>query len=364
MFAFFRKAFVRLKDQYFYRLVNLKGEFLDEIRYSAIRDDDVFDNPLLVFYDIDRMKTKYIKDCWCILNPDLSVTTIEEFCGRGWGFQIEYRDNIYIISDDGEPGYVNYGGSKNLNRIGKIPLKLNTEPVIWNIGTMLLSSLTDTSSTVYNSDGRLIYKSKDLYKKYKYNFDYKFLMRFHVHGWDYWGVGGTDMLPRPQKDIFHTTDFITVTSEVKNNVDYYYDGLDKFLERKIIVSNKNKKDTMVLTTAGKNRELVLIIEAFNNENKMWMPITVVDDQKDTLVKKLLPGDCWQLFIPEFEGGMKTFLRVKMEIMNNDTGKPEYIYSKPYLGSVNPGQFWRDNPSDMFWSCPYNKFCSPDESYID
>ncbi len=349
------KAFVRKKDDGFFRLINLKGEPLDEIRYRSILDDDIFDNPLLVFYDIDVMKTKYIKDCWCILNPDLTVTTIDEFCGRGWGFQIEYRDNMYVLSEDGEPGIVNYGCSKNLNGIGKVPLLLKKEPVIWDIGTILASSSTDTSQTVCTSDGRMIYNSNDTYKKYKYNIDNKILMRLRVHGWgelfDY-----MDMLPQSQKDVFNTVDFVTVTSEVKNKVDYY-DGYakDKFLERKIIVSNKSKTDTISLTTVRKNSELVLIIEAFNNENEMWIPVTFVDGQKDTVVKKLLPGYCWQLFIPEFEGGMRTFLRAKVEVVNNKTGKPEYIYSKPYPGSVNPGQFWRYDPSDEFWSCPENKF---------
>ncbi len=352
------KIFVRLKGEYtFCRLANLKGEFLDDIRYTTFLDDETPDNPLLVFYDIDGTKSIYIKDCWCILDTNLGLTTLDEFCGRGWGFEIQYKKNMYILSDDSEEGGRRYGWSKTLKGMGSIPFPLLTEPVIWEVGATLLSAPTDTSETVYRSDGRLIYSSKDLYKKYRYNMDKKVLMRFQVHGWDEWfGNGGTDWLPRPQKDEFNTVDFITVTSELNNNRYYHYNyDFDKHLERKIIVSNKNKEDTLALTTVGKYSELVLVIEAFNIENGTWMPVTTVDDQKSTEVRRLLPGDCWQLYIPEMEGGMKTSLRVKVEVMNMTTGKPEYLYSKPYAGSVNPAQFWRKDPSNKFWACPDYKF---------
>ncbi|NVK04633.1 MAG: WG repeat-containing protein [Flavobacteriia bacterium] len=105
-------------------------------------------------------------------------------------------------------------------------------------------------------------------------------------------------------------------------------------------------DTLIASV--QDSRLHAVIEAKNEEGE-WVSIQTYRSSwcgNSYHHVYLPPGNEWTWRIPEFEGGMKTELRVAiynvMTWENGEHSEPFNIFSEPYKGSINPAQLWREN----------------------
>lgn len=104
-------------------------------------------------------------------------------------------------------------------------------------------------------------------------------------------------------------------------------------------------DTII--ASAQDSRLNSVIEA-KNEDGEWVSIQTYRSSwcgNSYHHVYLPPGNEWTWRIPEFEGGLKTELRVAiynvMTWENGEYSEPFNLYSEPYEGSINPAQLWRE-----------------------
>ncbi|HEY5745431.1 MAG TPA: hypothetical protein VIU12_05095 [Chryseolinea sp.] len=107
------------------------------------------------------------------------------------------------------------------------------------------------------------------------------------------------------------------------------------------------------------------MQALNTEGE-WLDIEYLPSSwcgNSYHILKLNPGMCWTFTVPRYEGDFKTRLRMEVRYINPKRNPEKYtrrakdelvLYSPEFEGSINPGQFWRQNtyiPSGIM--DPYN-----------
>lgn len=104
---------------------------------------------------------------------------------------------------------------------------------------------------------------------------------------------------------------------------------------------------------AQDSRLYMKMQALNNEGDWldieYLPSSWCGNSYHTL--KLNPGTYWTFTIPRYEGDFKTRLRMVISYINPKHNPEEYarhsdhellLYSPEFEGSINPGQFWRQN----------------------
>ncbi|GMV99969.1 MAG: hypothetical protein AMXMBFR84_11080 [Candidatus Hydrogenedentota bacterium] len=117
---------------------------------------------------------------------------------------------------------------------------------------------------------------------------------------------------------------------VSANANQLFD--EKYQGREVEILNES--DTIKKVPVHDFR-LWMVQEALDGEGQ-WRPIERLRLSGCGLSDfhaALAPGQYWVLTVPVYEGEIRTWLRIRLELYDS-----EVVYSEPYLGGVNPGQF--------------------------
>ena len=131
---------------------------------------------------------------------------------------------------------------------------------------------------------------------------------------------------------------IRVDTKAKDTFAHNYQGY------KVYVANTTSKEALFSTTSG---YISISVQALNKQGE-WKDLeyshhlfTITDCGLPHGYVTLWPDKCIKFTIPVYEGGYSTKLRVAI------IKKEGVLYSDPFTGSINGGQFWRKNQID--WS---------------
>lgn len=238
-------------------------------------------------------------------------------------------DSLYFYSFSNCRGRELYG-IKHING------KTITQPILENFSRsgfengLLKAEINDRFSYL-DIHGNIVWQEIKLPQEESYVLDITYMNRGYYYAYsksaddvDYYnGWGGSNNLPKHIKESSNTKKELVI--EIKDQTLY--------------ISNFSV-DTIHFE--AQDSRLYLKLQAKNKKGK-WKDIEYLPNSwcgNSYHKVELAPKKYWSFQFPKYQGVYKTLIRAELEYIDPKTKKEVKIYSQPFSGSVNPGQFWR------------------------
>lgn len=321
------RAFVKIGDEA-YSLINKKGEIVVKNAYDDIKDGFK-----------DGKAFAKTKDGWGLIDTTGKFILQPKF---------EEINNIGLIDDyfffeaPNEDDTTNYN---NLVGIAKTDGTILLKPIMDITSSKgfqngLLECIIKGKRTYLDKTGKILWQDKVDESLGKANIDFMrrghFYANSRYHETDLGGFGGSD---NTLKSINKTHNFPenSISLLVRNNGSK---GINIFL------TNTTKE---VADFDAQDSRLYMKVQALDKKGD-WRDIEYLPSSwcgNSYHILSLNPNQYWEFSEPVSEGDFKTKFRIELKHFNpsdkSETGrnrKQKVIYSNEYVGSVNPGQFWR------------------------
>lgn len=273
-----------------------------------------------------------------------AVVDTDEGCGIinvNMNFIVEPNRNEFIhevgVIDD---SLYFYGTSecrgRKLYGIKHINGKTITQPILESFDRKgfkngLLKAVINNRLSYLDIHGNMVWQETKSPQEKSNGLDITYMNRGYYYAYsksaddvDYYnGWGGSSNLPKQMKESLNAKKELIL--EVKDQTLY--------------VSNFSV-DTIQFS--AQDSRLNLKLQAKNKEGE-WKDIEYLPSSwcgNSYHEVELAPKEYWSFQFPKYQGVYKTLIRAELEYIDPKTKEETKIYSQPFSGSVNPGQFWR------------------------
>lgn len=321
------RAFVKIGDED-YSLINKKGEIVVKNAFEDIKDGFK-----------DGKAFAKTKDGWGLID------TTGKFILKPKFEEINYTgliDDYIFFETPNEGKRTNYG---NLIGIAKTDGAIVLQPIMDIASSKgfqngLLECIIKGKRTYLNKAGKIIWQDKVDESLGKANIDFMRRGHFYAnsvhHETDLGGFGGSANIPK-SIDKTHNFPDNNISLLVKDNGSK---GVN------IFVTNSTKEEA---DFDAQDSRLYMKVQALDKKG-VWRDIEYLPSSwcgNSYHILSLKPNQYWEFKEPICEGDFKTKLRIELKHFDpsdkSETGrhrKQKFVYSNEYIGSVNPGQFWR------------------------
>lgn len=334
------RAFVlnRIKG---YSIINTSGKLIAKDAFNEINRDGFINGSAFV----------QVGDKWglidtnanYIIKPKFTAIEYDESYGD-YFFYYEYRYDNKIKEKRAYRGIAMKDGSIILKAI----LQFVDGSGIRN---GFLRCIIDCKLSYINLKGEIVWQEKETYKKslIKYNCDYKNRIYFSAYSTpdsinksQGWAVSNNIPIKSFGNSSWPINQLsVNVDLENQDTFKNIYLGWQVSL-----VNNTNKK----IDFRAQDSRLYMKVQALNSKGEWkdieYMPWTFCGNSYHRI--SLEPNYYWKFIMPQYEGEFKTKMRIELKYIDPEDisshvwdRKEKVVYSNEFNGSVNPGQFWRE-----------------------
>jgi len=341
------RAFVKGKDQNF-SIVNTKGEIIaSDICTQVLKTQ--FKNEEFTF----KKGKAFVENQygWGLIDTNGHFIVRPQFYKI---HEIGIVEGVFFYQNISEDE-TNFENDEDVFGIAREDGTILTKPFIQDVDQSgfhggLLKCVVRGKLTYINKKGNIIWQEKLQNEMVLRKLNIDFMNRAYFYAYseaaatEAKGIGKTGMNARliSKNDVFPSQKFsLIVFPEKQATVFQKHSGI------KVMVANATHQT--IEFDASDNR-LNMVVQALNTSGE-WKDIEYLPTNgqgNDYPISSLKQNEYWSFATPNYEGSIKTKLRVKLiyfdpaedPLKSRWDRKQLVIYSNEYDGAINPGQFWR------------------------